>query len=424
MSKKEQYYLLGETLKHSYSKIIHSKIADYKYNLKNLSYEQFDEFMNEKQFSGLNVTIPYKREVLKYCDVFSKAVVEIGSANTIVKNPDGSLYADNTDYRGFLHLAKKTGVKFKNKNVLVLGSGGTSLTVRTATKNMGAKNIYVVSRNGKINYNNAYDLKDIEVIVNTTPVGMYPNNYACPIDITKFNNIEAVIDVVYNPLKTELVQNAESIGIKSGSGLSMLVAQAVYSAELFTGRFIHKSIIDKIENEIRKNLTNIVFIGMPGCGKTTLSKIVSRELKRKYVDIDRLIVNSENRTIPNIFKTDGESFFRSLETKTIKKVSKKTGIVIATGGGAVKNPENIKALKSNGLIFYVDRDVSELSTKGRPLSTSAEEVQKLYEERSQLYNLYMDYYIKNDSKTDSIEKVAERTVEVYNEHFDNKWTKP
>ncbi len=423
MSKKEQYYLLGETLKHSYSKIIHNKIADYKYNLKNLSHKQFDEFMKAKQFSGLNVTIPYKRDVLKYCDVFSKTVAEIGSANTIVKNLDGSLYADNTDYRGFLYLAKKMGVKFKNKNILVLGSGGTSLTVRTATKNTGAKNIYVVSRSGKINYNNVYDLKDIEVIVNTTPVGMYPNNYSCPIDITKFGNIEAVIDVVYNPLKTELVQNAENIGVKSGGGLSMLVAQAVYSAELFTGRFIHKSIIDKIENDIRKNLTNIVFIGMPGCGKTTLSKIVSRELKRKYADIDRLIVNSENRSIQDIFNTDGEIFFRNLETETIKKVSKKTGIVIATGGGAVKNPENINVLKSNGLIFYVDRDVSELSTKGRPLSASAEEVQKLYEERRQLYNSYMDYYIKNDSKSDSIEKVAEKTVEAYNEHFDNKRAK-
>ena len=418
MKSGERYYLIGKSLKHSYSKIIHKKIGGYRYDLKNLSPEELDSFMREKNFSGINVTMPYKLDVLPYCDVFGKAVVDIGSANTIVKNLDGSLYADNTDYKGLIYLIKKSKINIRGKNVLIMGTGGTSLTAHAVARNLGAKKIYVVSRTGSINYRNVYAIKNIEVIINTTPVGMFPNNYdRLLIDIRRFANLEAVIDVVYNPLKTQLIKTAEDIGVNATGGLSMLVAQAVYSAELFSGNNKSVRTIERIDRELSRELTNIVFIGMPGSGKTTLAKIVSRKLGRKYIDIDKYIVSKENKSIPTIFEESGERYFRSLERESIKQVAKSTGLVIATGGGAIINSQNMFNLKQNGLVFFVDRDTNSLSTKGRPLSSSTENIQKLYSERIDLYNNYSDFIINNNEN--GIVKIADRIVEVYNENFSN-----
>ena len=282
---KYNYGLLGEKLSHSYSKTIHTSFGLYSYELIEVSKDKVDDFLKEKNFKGLNVTIPYKQTVIPYCDELSDAAKKIGSVNTIVKREDGSLYGDNTDYFGFLYMAKRAGISFENKKVIILGSGGTSKTASAAVSDNGGKPI-IISRSGENNYNNLYLHRDADVIINTTPVGMYPNNFSSAIELKDFPSCEGVIDVIYNPNKTRLILEAEKRGIKNTGGLIMLSAQAKKAAEIFTGKALSDELIEKVYKELKKSNLNITLVGMPGCGKSSLGKAVSKELSRKFIDID------------------------------------------------------------------------------------------------------------------------------------------
>lgn len=409
-----EYGLIGEKLGHSFSKIIHSQIADYKYELIELSTEELKNFMTEKSFKAVNVTIPYKQEVIPYLDEMSDAAKSIGAVNC-VRNEKGRLVGHNTDFDGLMALIKYIGIELEGKSVLILGTGGTSDTAYAVCKAMGAKKIQKVSRTGKdgsITYQESVEReKDADVIINTTPCGMYPNNYSAAIDLCKFNKLEGVVDVVYNPLRTALVSQALELGIKAQGGLYMLVAQAVRASEFFLGKNYDDAIIEKIYKNLLVEKTNIVLTGMPASGKTTIGKLLAKELGRSFVDTDDLIEEKAKTTIKNIFAQCGEEAFRNLETEAVKEVSKNCGIVIATGGGAILREENVKALKQNGLVFFLDRDVEKLiPTDSRPTASDKEAILKRFEERYTIYQSTADLVIEND---ESAEASAKKILEVF-----------
>ena len=390
------YCLIGEKLGHSFSKIIHEKMG-YEYDLVEVPRDKLQDFVNEKKYKAYNVTIPYKQVIMPMLDVIDESAKLIGSVNTVV-NRDGKLYGYNTDIYGMEYAFKRAGIEIKDKKVLILGSGGTYATAYALSKMKGAREIVKVSRNGEINYNNISLEYDSEIIINTTPVGMYPHNEDQLISIKNFEKLTGVFDAIYNPIKTKiLIEADERWGNKYHSnGLAMLVAQAKFARDLFFGNKIDDSIIEKIIKEIEDSKLNIVLIGMPGCGKTTIGKELSKILNKEFVDIDEEIVKKEGKTIPEIFKENGEKYFRDLEAQVILDFSKKQGLVLATGGGAILRGENIIALKSNGTIVFLDRDVNKLASIGRPLSSSKDAILNLYKNRIFLYNKYADFIVDDN----------------------------
>lgn len=404
-----EYGLIGKKLGHSYSPMIHARLADYRYELQEIAPEELDVFLKKRDFRGLNVTIPYKQAVLPYCDELSETAREIGCVNTLVVRPDGTMIGHNTDIGGFCHMLEQKGIDPAGKKAVVLGSGGTSLTACTALKHMGAKEIIVISRQGPVNYDDLYaDHSDAEILVNTTPVGMYPNNGESPVDLDRLPNIVGVADVVYNPEKTALILAAQDKGIPAVSGLSMLVAQAREAAEWFTGESIDPEKDSSICAEIRAMTLNLALVGMPGCGKTTLGQAVAQKLGRTYVDCDEEIVRRAGMPIPEIFARFGETHFRDLESVVVSDLCKQSGTVIATGGGAILRNENVRAMRQNGRICFIRRDVTALPRDGRPLSSSEEAVSRLWLERKDKYAAAADYTIDNDSDiTTAVTRILE-----------------
>ncbi|MBR3767331.1 MAG: AAA family ATPase [Clostridia bacterium] len=380
--------LIGKKLGHSFSPQIHSYIADYEYKLYEMEEEEVGDFLKNCPLDALNVTIPYKKTVMPFLTHISEIALKIGSVNTIVKKSDG-LYGYNTDYYGFSYMLNVSGIEVKDKKVLVLGSGGASLTVIAVLKDLGAKEIITISRSGENNYDNIEFHADADVIVNTTPVGMYPNNGLAPVDLTVFKKLSGVLDLIYNPSVTKLLYDAEKLGIPNINGLSMLSAQAKRAAELFLDIKIEKDPTPEIVRNIEAELKNIVLIGMPGCGKSTLGKALAEKLSRPFIDTDEIIARNSDMSIPEIFSLYGEEDFRKRETKAAREAGKATGTVIATGGGIVTKEENYYPLHQNSTIIYLDRDIALLPKDGRPLSQK-NDLRELFEKRSPLYEKFAD----------------------------------
>lgn len=389
--------LLGEKLGHSYSPQIHSMLADYEYKLFEKSPEELEDFLKSGEFDGLNVTIPYKKSVMPYCAELSPTAAQIGSVNTIVRRSDGSLYGDNTDAFGFENLILHNGIEVKGKKALVLGTGGASVTAQAVLKNLGASEVVVISRKGEDNYENIAKHADAEIIANTTPVGMYPNNGKAAVDLAQFPKLSGVLDVVYNPARTALLLQAEKLCIPCAGGLYMLVSQAKRSCELFTGKSIPDSEIDRIERVLSHQMQNIVIIGMPGSGKTAVSTMLAERLGRKIFDTDTIVSEKAGVTIPEIFAAQGEAGFRKLETEATAEVGKLSGNIISTGGGVVTVADNYELLHQNGVIVWIERDTNKLARDGRPISLSSD-LNELYAARLPLYERFAD--IKADNNGD------------------------
>lgn len=389
--------LLGRKLGHSYSPQIHSMLADYEYKLYEKEPEELDAFLKEGSFDGLNVTIPYKKSVIPYCDELSETARKIGSVNTLVRRSDGTLYGDNTDAYGFEALIEHSGISVADKKCLVLGTGGAAVTVCAVLESLGAKEVLTISRSGENNYNNLSKHADADIIVNATPVGMYPNNGEKPLDLSIFKSCSGVLDVVYNPARTAILLQAEELGIPNACGLYMLVAQAKKSSEDFTGSSIPDSEISRIENVLRNQMQNIVIIGMPGAGKTTISNALGEALSRRVIDTDVEIVARANMEIPEIFEKYGEDYFRQLETEVIRDVGKLGGVIISTGGGVITRIENYPLLHQNSTIVWIQRDIESLVKNGRPISMSTD-LNTLYLIRRPFYEGFADIAINNDGK--------------------------
>ena len=409
-----QYGLIGGKLGHSYSKIIHEQIADYTYELMPLPTEaEARAFMEKRTFAAINVTIPYKQLVIPYCDVVDPKAQAIGAVNTIV-NRDGKLYGYNTDYAGFAYLAKAHGVDFTGKTVLILGTGGTHSTVTAVCRDGGAKEILTASRTGKdgaLLYSEAMHRRDVQIVVNTTPCGMYPNVGQCLIDPKAFPRLEAVLDVIYNPFRTELLLRAEDCGVTAAGGFEMLVAQAVFAAEHFTGKTLDSAaIIPDVSRRLRHELANVSIIGMPGCGKSTVGAALAKRLGKKFVDLDAEIERRTGYTIPDIFAQEGEAAFRRYEADVLADIAKGNSQVIACGGGVIKNPANSRALRQNGPVLWVRRPLERLATGGRPLSKGGAALKQLEAERTPLYSAASTAVLENNG---TLAEAVERAVELF-----------
>jgi len=389
------YGLLGRKLGHSWSPPIHGALGCEDYRLIELEPEELEEFLSRTDIGGLNVTIPYKRDVMAYCDVIDETARAIGSVNTLVRRSDGKLYAWNTDAAGFRWMAERAGILFDGKKVIILGSGGASLTAQAVAKTMGARDVIVVSRSGENNYENLHRHADAEIIVNTTPVGMYPAVGISPVDLKDFPHCEGVLDVIYNPRRTALLLQAEELGLPCSDGLPMLVAQAKAAEEYFFEKKISDSENERILAMLRKEMTNIVLIGMPGCGKTTLGQALAELTGREAIDLDQKIVEKAGRSIPEIFATEGEAAFRALEREVTAEIGKLSGKIILTGGGVVKDRRNYAPLHQNGRIYHLMRDLNVLPSDGRPLSQTTD-LSVMWAEREPLYTAFRDAVIDNN----------------------------
>lgn len=394
--------LLGETLKHSYSPQIHSYFASYPYDLYEKTPEELDAFLRSDTFTGLNVTIPYKKAVVSYCSELTPIAKQLGSVNTIVRKDDGTLLGHNTDYFGFSYLLKHSGLSVCGKKVLVLGSGGSSVTVCAVLRESGAQ-VIVVSRSGEHNYKNLTMHADASVIVNTTPVGMFPNNGTSPVDLALFPKLEGVLDIIYNPTKTKLLLDAEARKIVAVNGLRMLIAQAKESAELFSDTYIPDALIEEVYHNLNAQIENIVLIGMPGCGKSTVGKYLADLLRKDFVDTDSAIEAQADMTIPEIFKTYGEAIFRDAETGVLRDYGMMSGLVIATGGGCVTKEENYNLLRQNSRVVWIQRDLTCLTTEGRPLSQSTN-LSVMLAARFPLYQRFSDYSVNNSGTPEETAK--------------------
>ena len=403
-----EYGLLGAKLGHSYSKPIHNLLAGYQYELYAVTPEDLKTLMLSRAFRGLNVTIPYKQDVIPYLDEISEDARRVGSVNTLVMGADGKLRGYNTDLPGFLSMADHAGISLTGKKVVILGSGGTSLTAQAAARKRCAREIVVVSRTGEVNYDRLYrEHTDAEVIVNTTPVGMYPKNGESPIDLSRFEKCVGVLDVIYNPFHTALLQQAEKRGIPSANGLWMLVAQAKYAAEYFTGESIPDEKIAEVYGRMRAGMANVVLVGMPGSGKSTVGRALAEQMGREFVDMDEVIVELAGKSIPDIFREDGEEAFRRIETEAARKCGKEKSLVIASGGGAVTREETMQALSQNGEILFIERPLEMLETAGRPLSAGGMEALKaMHEKRLPLYRQYAARVIDNSSSPEQAVQAA------------------
>ena len=397
--------LLGRKLGHSYSPQIHSHFGDYHYSLFEKEPEELESFLKYGDFAGINVTMPYKNDVIAYLDELTPLAKRLGAVNVVVRR-NGKLIGHNTDFYGFASMVRKSGLSPAGKKCLVLGSGGASRTAVAVLEDMGAE-VVVISRNGENHYGNLHLHRDAAIIVNATPVGMYPNVGISPIDLDLFPALEGVLDAIYNPAHTQLLLDAEQRGIVNMNGLWMLVAQAKEAAEWFTNSVISDEKISEIYEILRRQMENIVLIGMPGCGKSTVGRLLAEQTGKEFVDADEKIVELAGKSIPEIFAQDGEEVFRSFETKALEELGKRSGLVIATGGGCVTKARNYPLLHQNGTIIWLKRDLDQLPTDGRPLS-QANDLTMMYETRKPMYEAFADYTIdNNDSVTDTVRAIGE-----------------
>ena len=400
--------LLGEKLGHSYSPQIHRELADYDYRLYEKAPEQVEDFVRRGDWHGLNVTIPYKKTVIPFCDELSETAAAIGSVNTLLRRADGTIYGDNTDAYGFETLLTGTHPdSIAGQKALVLGTGGASVTVCAVLKKHGAE-VVTISRSGENNYQNLDRHADASLLVNTTPVGMYPKNGIRPVDLAVFPKLKCVLDVVYNPARTALLLQAEKPGIPHAGGLTMLVAQARRSSELFLGNTLPDEEIPRITKLLSDSMQNIILIGMPGCGKSTVGKILSQRLNRPLLEADADLVKAAGVPIPTIFEAEGEAGFRRRETAILAQLGKQSGTVISTGGGCVTRPENYPLLHQNGTIVWLRRDLDKLAREGRPLSLNAD-LHAMYATRQLLYQRFADFAVEN---TGTPEETADAILEV------------
>lgn len=408
------YGLLGKKLGHSYSPEIHEAFGRYSYRLIELAEDQLEEFLKSPEIGGLNVTIPYKETVVKYCSRLTPLAEKIGAVNTIFREQGlaghpGQLVGDNTDYHGFLALLQKAGISLTEKKVVVLGSGGASRMVQQACWDLGVRELIIVTRDGREGTNPYESLShhaDSEIIINTTPVGMYPSNGESPVNLDLFPHCQAVVDLIYNPLTTRLLAQAKERNLIAAGGLSMLVDQAAQACQRFTGQEVPSKDIERITRELEGQIRNIVLIGMPGCGKTTMGQLLSEALKRPFLDMDSIIEKERELTIPQIFERHGEEEFRRLERELAERIGKERGQIISTGGGIVLHPENVRNLSQNGTLIFLDRPISLLARNGRPLSASTEAIEKMARDRMALYKGASDYIISMDESPEiNLEKL-------------------
>ena len=407
-----RFGLLGEKLGHSYSPELHAFFGGYDYELFEVAPEDLREFLRERNFQGLNVTIPYKTTVHDICEHLTEAAEAIGSVNTVVKQPDGTLLGDNTDAAGFEGMVWKSRVRVLGRKCLVLGSGGASLAVRYVLNKLGAGQVVVISRSGEDNYDNLDKHKDASVIVNTTPVGMYPKTGAAPVNLRDFPQCEGVLDIIYNPARTVLIQQAEALGIPCLGGLYMLVEQARCASQVFTGKPLPAIRSKEVYSVMSRRKDNRILIGMPGSGKSTVGRILAERLGRPFVDCDTELEKRLGMTAGDYILKAGEEDFRAQETAILAQLGKESGLVIATGGGCVTRPENYPLLHQNGTIIFLERELSKLPKKGRPLSLRGN-LQDMYTIRLPMYRRFADLIVPNDS---SPETVAKNVEEAY-EHF-------
>lgn len=407
-----KYGLIGEHLKHSYSCEIHAQIADYEYELHEIPPSGLGEFLKKREFNAINVTIPYKQDVIPYLDEISDTAKRIGAVNTIV-NRNGRLYGDNTDFAGMLALAKHIGVDMKGRKVLILGTGGASKTGHALAEYMGAQSVYYVSRSekdGSISYEQAVtEHSDAQIIINATPVGMFPKQDGRPIDISAFSKLEGVIDAIYNPLRTNLILDAQERGIPAEGGLYMLSAQAVHASAVFRDIPLDESLVDKAFKSVKNDKQSIVLIGMPSSGKTTVGRILAEKCGKQLADTDEYIVRKIGMPISDFFAKHGEAEFRKIEKETVAELSATGGRIIATGGGAVLDAENVRALKQNGVLVFLDRRPENLiATDDRPLASRRSALEKLYAERYDIYcaaaELHIDANTTPEAEADAILK--------------------
>ncbi len=407
-----KYGLIGEHLKHSYSCEIHAQIADYEYELHEIPPSGLGGFLKKSEFNAINVTIPYKQDVIPYLDEISDTAKRIGAVNTIV-NRNGRLYGDNTDFAGMLALAKHIGVDMKGRKVLILGTGGASKTGHALAEYMGAQSVFYVSRSGKdgsISYEQAVtEHSDAQIIINATPVGMFPKQDGRPIDISAFPKLEGVIDAIYNPLRTNLILDAQERGIPAEGGLYMLSAQAVHASAVFRDIPLDESLVDKAFKSVKNDKQSIVLIGMPSSGKTTVGRILAEKCGKQLADTDEYIVRKIGMPISDFFAKHGEAEFRKIEKETVAELSATGGRIIATGGGAVLDAENVRALKQNGVLVFLDRRPENLiATDDRPLASRRSALEKLYAERYDIYcaaaELHIDANTTPEAEADAILK--------------------
>ena len=400
--------LLGEKLGHSYSPWIHAELADYEYSLYEKKPDEVEAFLRNGDWHGLNVTIPYKKTVIPFCDELSETAGAIGSVNTLLKDENGRIFGDNTDAFGFETLLKQTiHESIRGKKALVLGTGGASVTVCAVLRQHGAR-VVPISRSGENNYQNLDRHADARLLVNTTPLGMYPKNGVSPVDLAAFPKLEAVLDVVYNPARTALLLQAEARGIPHAGGLTMLVAQAKRSAEIFLGTELPGEEIARITAKLSRSMQNIILIGMPGSGKSTVGALLAERLGRDYHEADRELEKAAGRSIPDIFAAEGETGFRLRETAILSELGKLSGTVLSTGGGCVTRPENYPLLHQNGTILWLTRDLNKLAREGRPLSLNAD-LSAMYAAREPLYRRFADFIIDNN---DTPDKTVDAILEV------------
>ena len=399
--------LLGEKLGHSYSPQIHAELADYEYKLYEKAPNEVEDFVRRGDWHGLNVTIPYKKTVIPFCDELSETARAIGSVNTLLKRPDGTIFGDNTDAFGFETLLTQTlKADISGWKALVLGTGGASVTVCAMLRKRGAQ-VVPISRSGKDNYTNLEWHRDAKLLVNTTPVGMYPKNGASLVDLGVFPKLEAVLDVVYNPARTALLLQAEKRGIPCAGGLTMLVAQAKRSAEIFLAHALPDGEIARITRQLARQMQNVILIGMPGSGKSTVGRLLAEKLGRPLLEADKELEKAAGMSIPVIFANEGEAGFRKRETRILSDLGKQSGTVISTGGGCVTREENYPLLHQNGVIVWITRDLNSLAREGRPLSLNAD-LSAMYAVRAPLYERFADFTVENDGNAgDTVNSILE-----------------
>jgi shikimate dehydrogenase len=390
-----RYGLLGRKLSHSYSPKIHKLLWDCEnYTLIEKEPQELASFFADRDFDGINVTIPYKKTVMEFLDGISDTAASVGCVNTVTRRRDGTLWGDNTDVFGFEYMLRSLGTEVRGSKCIVLGSGGASQTVCFVLERMGASCVHVISRSGEDNYENISKHYDADIIVNATPVGMFPSNGECPVVLDSFINCKAVLDLIYNPSKTKLLLDAERLGIPFGNGLSMLVAQAMRAAQIWGRDELGKSDICNTLAAMERDMRNIVLIGMPGCGKSTVGRKVAKLSGREFVDCDTEIEKIADKSIPEIFSESGEEEFRRIESEVIADISKRSGLVIASGGGVVTRECNRDMLRQNSTVVFINRDIKDLPSNGRPISQSRR-IEDIAEERMPLYRSWCDFEVQS-----------------------------